>query len=180
MSLDRGRIDAIIDAATDSLEGDWLLVGGAAAAVWFLSERVTEDVDLVSLRGSREDRLALLALAERLGLSPEAFNSAADFFVHRIPGWTEEMELLRQGRGARIHRPTVTLFILLKLGRLSEVDLDDCLALLRVARETSRPWDRARVIAALDALPPSVDATLIERRRTLRAQLADAATELAT
>lgn len=168
MSLDRGRIDAILDAAVDALEGDWLLVGGAVAAAWFLPGRVTEDVDLVSLRGSQADRLALLALAERLGLSPEAFNSAADFFVHRIPGWTTEMELLRQGRGARIHRPTVTLFILLKMGRLSEIDLEDCLHLLRVARETSRPWDRARVIAAVDALPPSADAALIERRRALR------------
>lgn len=168
MSLDRGRIDAILDAAADALEGDWLLVGGAAAAVWFLPERVTEDVDLVSLRGSQEDRLALLALAGPLGLSPEAFNSAADFFVHRIPGWTREMEPLRLGRRARIHRPSVTLFILLKLGRLSEVDLDDCLALLRLARETSRAWDRERVIAALDGLPSSTDASLLERRRVLR------------
>jgi len=168
MSLDRERIDAILDAAADALEGDWLLVGGAAAATWFLPERVTEDVDLVSLRGSQEDRLALLTLAERLGLSPEAFNSAADFFVHRIPGWATEMELLRQGRGARIHRPTVTLFILLKVGRLSEVDLDDCLSLLRVARGADGSWDRVRLIAAVDALPPSTDAALIERRRALR------------
>ena len=168
MTLDRGRIDAILDAAADALEGDWLLVGGAAAATWFLPERVTEDVDLVSLRGSQDDRLALLSLAERLGLSPEAFNSAADFFLHRIPGWTTEMEPLRQGRSARIHRPTVTLFILLKVGRLSEVDLGDCLALLGFARENNSPCDRDRVIAALDALPPSTDAALLDRRRALR------------
>lgn len=171
MSLDRGRIDAILDAAADALEGDWLLVGGAAAATWFLPGRVTEDVDLVSLRGSQEDRLALLALAERLGLSPEAFNSAADFFVHRIVDWTAEMEPLRQGRGARIHRPSVTLFILLKLGRLSEVDLDDCLALLRFAQDAGGSWDRERVKAALDVLPPSTDVALVERRRALRGAL---------
>jgi hypothetical protein len=168
MSLDRGRIDAIIDAAADSLEGEWLLVGGAAAAAWFLPERVTEDVDLVSLRGAQRDRLALLTLAERLGLSPEAFNSAADFFVHRIRGWTQEMEPLRQGRGARIHRPTVTLFLLLKLVRLSEVDLQDCVTLLRFAADTALPWDRARVVDALDALDPTSDAALEQRRRILR------------
>ncbi|MDO9017155.1 MAG: hypothetical protein Q8S73_12290 [Deltaproteobacteria bacterium] len=168
MTLDRGRIDAILDAAADALEGDWLLVGGAAAATWFLPGRVTEDVALVSLRGAQDDRLALLTLAERLGLSPEAFNSTADFFVHRIPGWTAEMEPLRLGRGARIHRPTVTLFILLKVGRLSEVDLDDCLALLSFARGTSPTLDRDRVVAALEALPPTTDAALLDRRRALR------------
>lgn len=168
MTLDRGRIDAILDAAADALEGDWLLVGGAAAATWFLPERVTEDVDLVSLRGSQLDRLALLSLAESLGLSPEAFNSAADFFVHRIPDWTAEMSPFRQGRGARIHRPSVTLFLLLKVGRLSEVDLADCLTLLRFARDARLPYDPARVAAALDALAPSTDAALVDRRRALR------------
>ncbi len=168
MPLDRGQIAALLAAAADELTGDWLLVGGAAAAVWFAADRVTEDIDLVSLAGTQADRLALLELGERSGLAPEALNSAADYFVRRIPGWERELELHLRGRGAAIHRPSVTLFLLLKLGRLSEQDLADCEALLAFARAGGVGWDAERVRAAIDAAAPTSDLALRQRRDRLR------------
>src|SRR3954447_4367917 len=108
--LDAARIDAIVQSVSDRLAGDWLLIGGGLAALWFDARRVTEDVDLIGIEGTGADRLSLLGLAQDLGLPVEALNSAADFFVHRIADWRDQMEILRVGRAGRIFRPTPTLF----------------------------------------------------------------------
>jgi hypothetical protein len=165
--LDGARIDAIVQSVADRLPGDWLLIGGGLVALWFDARRVTEDVDLVGIEGTGADRLSLLGLAHDLGLPVEALNSAADFFVHRIADWREQMELLRQGQSGRILRPTATLFLLLKLRRLTTRDLDDCLHLLERCRTEGLPLDRTRVLAELGALPPTSGEGLSSRRRRL-------------
>lgn len=166
--MDRGRLQAFVSTLIERLEGDWLLLGGALAALWLEARRTTEDIDLVGLSGTPEERLQVMALAEEVGLPIEAMNSAADFFVRRIPGWQEEIEIFRTGPRARLFRPTPTLFLLLKIGRLSEQDLADCRSLIRKAHAELLQINRARVMAALDALPPSGDAALLERRQTIR------------
>jgi hypothetical protein len=168
VDLDRARLERVVEAIAERLAGDWLLVGGALVALWLEPRRTTEDVDIVGLDGTTDERLALLRLAGELGLSVEALNSAADFFVRRIDGWREEIEPFRSGARGRIHRPSVTLFLLLKLARLSEQDLADCLAALARARADRLRFDAGRVLAALDALPATLDAGLADRRRRLR------------
>jgi hypothetical protein len=68
LELDRAGIERIVAAVADELPGDRLLVGGALAALWLEPRRVTEDVDIVGLGGAGAERLALLELADRLGL----------------------------------------------------------------------------------------------------------------
>ncbi len=165
--LDRQRIESLLSAAVDKLEGEWLLVGGALVAVWLEPRRVTEDVDLIGLGGSASERMSLMELAEAEGLPIEAVNSAADFFVFRVPRWRDQIELFRSGARARIHRPSPTLFLLLKLGRLSEQDLADCLLLLRKVSADGLPIDTRRVIDTLEALPETADAALAARRTVL-------------
>jgi hypothetical protein len=166
--LDASRIDAIVQRVADQLPGDWLLIGGGLAALWFDSRRVTEDIDLVGIDGTGAERLSLLGLAQDLGLPVEALNSAADFFVHRITDWREQVEVFRVGRSGRVLRPTPTLFLLLKLRRLSTRDLDDCLRLLERCRAEGLGVDAARVVADLDALPATNDSALAVRRSELR------------
>jgi hypothetical protein len=170
VELGQERIRRFLVRAGDDLAGEWLLVGGAAAAVWFASDRTTEDIDLVGKEGTNSERLRLLEVAEEEGLPVEVVNSTADYFVRRVPGWDREVVVLHRGRSATIHRPTATMFLLFKLGRLGEQDLDDCLALLAWARAHGEPVDAARVRAGIAALPPTDDAALVDRRR----QLADA------
>jgi hypothetical protein len=170
-ALDRDRIDAIVQAVADRLPGDWLLIGGGLTALWLSPRRVTEDVDIVAIQGTGADRLSLLGLANDLGLPVEALNSAADYFVYRVADWRAQVEPFRTGTTARIFRPSPTLFLLLKIRRLSGQDLDDCLALLaRVATE-GWPLDVARVTSALDELPPSQEPSILERRARLRQTL---------
>jgi len=171
LRFDRSRILALLQRAGDRLEGDWLLIGGAAAAVWFSDRRTTEDIDLIGLGGTQAERFALMELAVEAAIPVEAVNSAADFFVRRIPGWREELAVLVRGTRATIHRPTATLFLLLKLSRLSARDLQDCVDLIAHCRTTHDPIDRERVRSALDALAATDDAELERRRGELRVAL---------
>ncbi len=172
MNLDRDRISAVVDAVVDRLPGDWILIGGGLVALWLEPRRVTEDVDLVAVTGSGSDRLALLGLARDLGLPIEALNSAADYFVYRIADWRQELERFRSGANGNIFRPSATLFLLLKLSRLSDQDLADCLSLRDRARIDGLPVDGVRITAAFDALPAPTSDEMRERRARLRAAMA--------
>ncbi len=171
LELDRARIDTVVRAVADRLKGDWLLVGGGLVALWLEPRRVTEDVDIVGIRGSAADRLDLLGLARELGLPIEALNSAADFFVYRVADWREQIEVFWEGAQGRIYRPSGTLFLLLKIHRLSARDLDDCIALMNRVAGDGSPLDVPRVVQALDGLPPAQDAALGDRRARLRSVL---------
>lgn len=172
LRFDQVRIAAFLELAGVRLTGDWLLIGGAAAAAWFSVERTTEDVDLIGLGGTAAERLALMDLAVDAGIPIEAVNSAADFFVRRIDGWRDELVVLVRGERATIYRPSATLFLLLKLARLTAIDLDDCLRLLAHCAAEGESVDAARVVLALDALPVTADADLASRRSILRAAVA--------
>jgi hypothetical protein len=170
--LDTEAVRALLAEAERRLTGDWLLVGGALASIWFSPGRVTEVVDLIGLGGTNAERLALMELASSVGLPVEAVNSAADYFVQKTPGWQAELEVLRATERMRILRPTPTLFVVLKIGRLTEQDLDDCLLLLDFAEREGLLVDRERIATTLSALPSTDDAPLRARRSTLLQRLA--------
>jgi len=167
LGFDRARIQALLTLAGERLDGEWLLIGGGAAAAWFSPGRTTEDIDLIGLGGTQAERFALMELAVEAAIPIEAVNSAADFFVRRVAGWRDELVVLHRGSRATIFRPTATLFVLLKLHRLSAVDLDDCLALLDHCGRSHETLDRGRMRASLEALPSSDDLALCERRAQL-------------
>lgn len=166
--LNRDAIEQIVHAIGDRLDGEWLLVGGAALALWVAPRRMTEDVDVVPMTQTGSERLALLELAEQLGLPIEAVNSAADFFVRRIDGWERQLEVLHRGARSVVYRPNATLMLLLKLRRLSERDLEDCKLVLAAGGMV----DRERLERALTELPESADAALVERRAELGRRIA--------
>jgi len=161
--FDRAKLDAVIDEVCEHLEGDWLVIGGAIAALWFSRRGTTEDVDIMGM-GDPSERYAILDFAVSRGLPLESMNSAADFFVRRIPDWRSQVVEFRRGSKGRVYRPTATLFLLLKLGRLDEQDLEDCRGLIGSAE----PFDRQRVLDAIDALPAPADDVIAARRAELR------------
>jgi predicted nucleotidyltransferase len=169
MMIDRQRVLDLLERAKLQLTGEWLLVGGAFIALTVDERRTTEDIDLVSLSDSNEQRMQLMKLAEDAGLPVEAVNTAADFFVRKIEGWRESMTLIGTGKACVIYGPSPTLLLLLKIGRLSESDLDDCLATV-VAQ--GREVQRERVRSAITALLP----TAVEDRRGRLEQLLAALT----
>jgi len=80
--------------------------------------------------------------------------------------------LLCAGKTARIYRPSATVFLLTKIRRLGEQDLDDCLGAIAWCEQHGESVDRGRVTGALAALAPTTDAALAARRRELGEALA--------
>ncbi len=169
--FDEARIREFLSLAGERLDGDWLLVGGAAAATWFSPSRTTEDVDLIGMAGALGERLALMELAVAASLPVEAVNSAADFFVRRISDWRDHLEVLHRGGRATIYRPDATLFLLLKINRLSETDLEDCLRLIDHCEAEGTAIDRKRVVSSLDVVPATDDVAAVKRRAAVRVRL---------
>lgn len=172
MTFDRDRVERLLADAAQRLTGEWLLVGGAAAAVWFAATRTTEDVDLFGLGGTNAERIAVMDLAEAVGLPVEVVNSTADYFVRRIADWRAHLVVLRTGPHATIYRPSATLFLLLKARRLSATDLADCVALIAHCRISGEAIDGARVREAIVTSAPTDDPDLAARRDALVAALA--------
>jgi hypothetical protein len=170
-ALSKERIEKLIEAAGELLTGDWVLVGGALAALWFSPARVTVDVDLVALTDHPDRRYELMDFALAQGLPLETVNSAADFFLRRVPGWADHLELLHAGTRARVFRPTPTLFLILKSGRMSEADLEDCIGLLAEAERTGMPVDGEGVLSHLAGLPAPESEGAALRRERLRGAL---------
>jgi hypothetical protein len=170
-ALDRARILEVLEQLGRSLQGDWLLVGGALVSIWVESRRTTEDIDLIGLKGESAERFALMDAVHGLGLPIETVNSAADYFVYRTKGWRREIEIWSRFERCTIYRPTVTLFVLLKMHRLSEQDLDDCLAVIMKARAEGLRLDTERLRSEIAQLPPSEDKRLLTRRETLSERL---------
>ena len=55
--------------------------------------------------------------------------------MEKIPNYSERLVLLYQGKSATIYRPNVNLYIELKVKRLTDSDLSDCLRFLKYARK---------------------------------------------
>jgi len=169
--FDRARIAQLLASAGEQLRGEWVLAGGAAATAWFTPGRTTEDIDITALDGSNATRVALMDFADSLGLPVEVVNSTIDYFLRRIPDWREHLVVLHRGPNATVYRPDATLFLLLKIRRLSQADHDDCIALLDHCGATGEGHDAGRVVAAIDALPDTDDPDLVTRRASLRGRL---------
>lgn len=169
--LDHDKLADLFEAMLRDLEGDWLLVGGALTALWLADRRVTEDIDMVGLDGTQEERLRLMRFARSQGLPVETVNSAVEFYLYELDGWRDALEIFRESDGVRIYRPNPTLFLLLKVNRLSEQDLSDCMALLDRVAEDGLDLDRDRVVRAVEGLSPPEGSGLEQRARQLLSRL---------
>jgi hypothetical protein len=166
--FDRRRITALLDIAGETLPGEWLLIGSAAAAAWFSPHRTTDDFELINIAGAEAEMLAAMGFAAENGIPFEAMSSVEDFHLRRIDHWQRDIAVLHKGSRATIYRPNATLFILLKLRQLGDTDLADCVEL--IAAKTER-LDASRLLSAINALPATDDPALETRRSRLVAAI---------
>src|SRR5690349_9076680 len=104
------------EKASKRLFGDWVLLGGSVLPALGEDIRDTIDIDLAA-RGEMKNipTLDFMKVAEEIGLPVEAINSAADFFLKKIPKYEEHLILLFERKGFRVFRPDVYLYVQLKL-----------------------------------------------------------------
>jgi len=169
--LDGAVLQRFLQLAGERLRGDWVVIGGCVLPIRGIDHRVTVDIDIAGPDTAGMDQtLALLGIAEDLGLPVEAINQAGTLFLRRIQDWEQNLTEVHRGSSAVIHVPDATLFLLLKVKRLTESDLGDCLALLKLTRQCREPFDSERVDRAIRS-STRVEATpgRWQRLETLRA-----------
>lgn len=139
-----------VSLASQRLRGDWVVLGGAVLPLLGVEQRITLDIDIAGPEtATNRETLELMNIADELDLPVESINQAAAFFLHRIPGWNDRLCIVETGPNARILRPDATLFVLLKLERLSESDLIDCLAMLKLAAASEEPVETDLLLASI-------------------------------
>lgn len=157
----------------ERLSGKWIIIGGSVLPLIHASKRYTEDIDIASpKKSSQQDSLMLMEIAQELKLPVEAINQAASFFLYRIPHWDEELVLIHRGSRGEVYRPTATLFLLLKIQRLSEIDMEDCIAMLNYAKKNKEPINRKVIFNKLFAMKKATsDKFKIKRLNLLKDML---------
>ena len=144
--LNQQTLQSFVELAGDRLTGDWVIIGGCVLHLLGLGKRITFDIDVAGPGESGMDQtILLMEIAEELGLPVESINQAGWFFLRRIEGWAKEIVVIHRGQTATFHVPNATLFLLLKLERLTESDLSDCLQIIEHARARHEPIDSERV-----------------------------------
>jgi hypothetical protein len=151
-ALDSRLLEQFIKLAGEKLTGEWLLVGGTLLPAVGIDIRSTVDIDIVSLGGGGGDsQLKIMELAESLGLPVESVNQAASFFVKRAGYQKSDLIVLHKGKSATIFRPSLELYWKLKLARLSETDVQDCLEYFNFCKQVNDPISFAKLSQLLAA-----------------------------
>ncbi len=171
--MDTKLLKKFIKLLGERVSGDWIILGGTVLPLLQASSRYTKDIDLAPpLGATQKDTLTLMEIAESLHLPIEAINQAAGFFLYRIPNWQKEIILFHEGTKATIFRPSATLYLLLKIERMSETDLEDCLKMIEFSKRRGEALDRHRVISKIKSeIRSSQTHSKIERLKRLLSEL---------
>ncbi len=146
-------VKTLLKKTSETLEGDWVLIGGALIQFLEIHERTTMDIDIVPLSQSRanEQTLNLMKLAENLQLPVEVINISAAFFLFKIKSYKDNLQVLYKGKKGVVYGPNLELFLRLKLNRLSETDLDDCLSYLQYTKKKKNVFSKKKIEAIIRA-----------------------------
>lgn len=138
-TIDRKLIERFVRRAADLLSGDWVIIGGTVLPLLGRDYRVTQDIDCVSCDDApQSETLKLMEIAEELGLPVEAINQAGAYFLKKVPHFEKRLVEVATGKKGRILRPDLGLFLELKIARLSESDLQDCLEFIGIEKTISK------------------------------------------
>ena len=142
LGLNRSRLINLFSEVDRELgEGDRpvdvLVVGGAAIALQWHDERLTNDVDVVSEGLSAAFREAVRRVGERHGLGADWINDAAKVKAPS-PHIDPEPSPLYRGERLRVYGAGARYVLAMKLVAGREIDLADIPLLLRAAGMASR------------------------------------------
>ncbi len=145
-AIEGKTLTRFLEIAGTKLSGDWVILGGSVLPLLGVFHRVTLDIDVAGpKKSSQDDILILMEIAQELGLPVEAINQAAGYFLFKVPNWDKQLVLLHKGEKAAFFRPNVNLFLELKIGRMDQSDLEDCIHFLEFAKQTNEAVDSKRI-----------------------------------
>jgi hypothetical protein len=146
------------EVAVKHFSGHWCILGSAVVTYLCDGKRITTDMDLCHMdvdAATNDDALSCAMAAEELGLLVESINLAASYFFTKIPAEDRAVVALRTFPHLTLFRPDATTFLCMKIGRLTELDLTDCVFMAEKFPDELRPEVLSRYLrsAAADAHP---------------------------
>lgn len=122
-----------LEKAVSKLSGEWIIIGGTVLPLTGVDHRVTVDIDIINLNfvSSNNDSLKLMEIAEDLKIPIESINQAGAYYLSKIEDVASHLVLLQKSKKCKVYRPDAYLFIKLKIERLSETDLEDCIQFIK-------------------------------------------------
>lgn len=137
--------------ADQHLSGDWIVIGGSVLVFLGVETHATYDIDLAcfSTQGSQKNLISLMDIAQSIGLPVESINQAAAYFLEKIPQWHSAVVPIYHGKNCGFFRPSAQLFLSLKVNRLSESDLKDCLAMIQWAKAHNESIEPQSLLAQI-------------------------------
>ena len=170
MSITSELMSKFVKSAATRLSGSWVIIGGSVLQLLNISARTTEDIDVAGPQtATQADILTLMEISQSLGLPIETINQAGAFFLHKIENWEKKLILVHKEGKASIYRPNLELFLRLKIARLSESDLEDCLRYMDYTVQHGEPIDPPILLRLCGEFVPSPE--LAGRRATLIAAI---------
>lgn len=149
--LDKKLLNKFLKHAEAELDGEWVLIGGSLLPLLNIDYRITTDIDFIGIgERNQSEILKLMNIAEKLELPIETINQAGSYFLNKIASYHERLVVLRKTNNVTIYRPDVTLFLLLKIPRLSDSDLTDCLEFINYAKKINEDIDLKVTLKAID------------------------------
>ena len=134
--LDYTTLKKFLGLAGNNLIGEWVLIGGTVLPLLGIQYRSTTDIDFIEITKNKKNQtLQLMRLTEKINLPIESVNQAGEYFLNKIKNFRKHLVLIHKGKNATIYRPDINLFIKLKINRLTESDLLDCLEFLKLSKK---------------------------------------------
>lgn len=130
-------IQSFVKLAKQKLSGNWILLGGTVLHYFNKDLRVTTDIDIYrnDSKSSNADQLELMKISESLNLPVETINISAGFFLEKMKDYSKHLVLIEESKKFKLYRPDLYLFCRLKIQRLSEGDLQDCIEYAKLFKE---------------------------------------------
>lgn len=164
-TLDIETLKKFLQISSEKLSGEWVLIGGTVLPLIGIDYRVTVDIDLIGLDEKQLiQSLQLMEIAEQLGLPVETINQAGAFFLYKIKNFKNHLIVLSKGKNATIYRPDLELYISLKINRISQSDLSDCLEYLKYTRNAQELFNKKAILDKIKAKSKNVDSSEKKQR----------------
>jgi hypothetical protein len=166
MNINNSVMKKFQNLALKNLSGEWVVLGGSVLHLLNIDERVTIDIDLAKKSGATDETLTLMNISEKLNLPITSINQAASFFLYKIPNWEKQLVLIAQSKICKLYRPNATLYIILKIQRMSESDLQDCIQMINFSKIEKESIEKLKILKEIKKKLTSVTSDSVIKNLT--------------
>ncbi len=126
--VDPRSLQKFVQLMGDELRGDWVFCSSVILPLLSVSSNVYSEIDIALPQDVDTTNIVrLFSIAERLGWPVETVQLHATHYAQSIADWRRMVLPLRKSKNCGVYRADVNLFVAMRMQRLTEADLTDCL-----------------------------------------------------